>query len=231
MKTLFSRAVLLGGSACVPLFAQAPLFRSVDEVLTSYTQALGGSGAIDRITTREVHGTAHHTSLTYYWQKPDKVLMIAKHERIGFDGGRGWIVARRRPLKRLARGGERHLEIDANPLRYARLKELYSELAPAPPETLDARTMDLLVAPNNLGATKFFFDTGTHLLRRIEETGETSAYYKTSTDFLNYTRVNALQFPFRIVHSTTEPGGFKEDFRVSKVINNVELNPAIFSKR
>src|SRR5258708_34882442 len=102
MKPLFCRAVVLTGSACVPLFAQAPLFRSVDEVLASYTQALGGSSAIDQVATREVHGAARHASLTYYWQKPDKVLMIAKRERIGFDGGRGWIVAHRRPVKRLA---------------------------------------------------------------------------------------------------------------------------------
>ena len=27
-----------------------------------------------------------------------------------------------------------------------------------------------------------------------------------------------MQFPFRIVHSTSEPGGAKEDFRVRKVI-------------
>jgi len=65
--------------------------------------------------------------------------------------------------------------------------------------------------------------------RRIEETGETSAYFKTSTDFLNYKTVNAVQFPFRIVHSTTEPGGAKEDLRVSKVIENGPVNPTAFS--
>ena len=107
----------------------------------------------------------------------------------------------------LARGAGTRLEIDADPLRYARLKELYSELAPGAPETVDARTMQLIVAPNNLGATKFYFDAETHLLRRIEETGETSAYYRTSTDFLDYKPANAVQFPFRIVHSTSEPGG------------------------
>ena len=117
------------------------------------------------------------------------------------------------------------------PIRCAisRLKEMYSELGPGPPETVDARAMHLIVAPNNLGATKFYFDAGTHLLRRIEETGETSAYFKTSTDFLNYKTVNAVRFPFRIVHSTTEPGGAKEDLRVSKVIENDPVNPAAFS--
>jgi hypothetical protein len=199
-------------------------------VLAAYTRALGGAAAIDRITTREVHGTVGlHAGVTYYWQKPNKVLRIDKHGRTGFDGSSGWIAERRGRTRKLARGIGTRLEIDADPLRYARLKELYSELAPGAPETVDARTMQLIVAPNNLGATKFYFDAETHLLRRIEETGETSAYYKTSTDFLDYKPANAVQFPFRIVHSTSEPGGAKEDFRVRKVIDNEPVNPAVFS--
>ena len=170
-----------------------------------------------------------HAHVTYYWQKPNKVLRLSKRDRISFDGSGGWIAERRGRTKRLGRDAGKRLEADANPLRYVHLREMYSELGPGPPETVDARAMHLIVAPNNLGTTKFYFDAGTHLLRRIEETGETSAYFKTSTDFLNYKTVNAVQFPFRIVHSTTEPGGAKEDLRVSKVIENEPVNPAAFS--
>jgi hypothetical protein len=206
----------------------------VDDVLTAYTNAVGGAAAIDRITTREIHGTLGgtvglHARVTYFWQKPNKVLRIGKGDRTGFDGSGGWIAPRRGRTKKLGRGGARPLEIDANPLRYVRLKDLYPELNAAPAETVDGRPMHLIVAPNNLGATKFYFDAETHLLRHIEETGETSAYYKTSTDFLDYKTAGAIQFPFRIVHSTTEPGGEKEDFRIGKVIDNQPVNPAAFS--
>jgi hypothetical protein len=221
---------VLAGSVCLPLFAQSPKPDSVNDVLAAYTSALGGAAAIDRIATREVRGTVGlHAHVTYFWQKPNKILRITKRDRIGFNGGSGWIAVRRGRTRRLGRDAGKRLEIDANPLRYIRLKEMYSELGPGPPETVDARAMHLIVAPNNLGATKFYFDAGTHLLRRIEETGETSAYFKTSTDFLNYQKVNAVRFPFRIVHSTTEPGGPKEDLRVSKVIENEPVNPAAFS--
>jgi hypothetical protein len=221
---------VLAGSACLALFAQSPKPQSVNNVLAAYTSALGGAAAIDRIATREIRGTVGlRTRVTYYWQKPNKVLRVSKGNRIGFDGSSGWIAVRRGRTKRLARDAGKRLEMDANPLRYIRLKEMYSELGPGPSETVDARAMQLIVAPNNLGATKFYFDAGTHLLRRIEETGETSAYFKTSTDFLNYKTVHAVQFPFRIVHSTTEPGGAKEDLRVSKVIENEPVNPAAFS--
>jgi len=221
---------VLAASVCLCPFAQSPKPESVNNVLAAYTSALGGAAAIDRIATREVRGTLGlHAHVTYYWQKPNKVLRIGKRDRIGFDGSSGWIAVRRGRTRRLGRDAGKRLEIDANPLRYIRLKEMYSELGPGPPETVDARAMHLIVAPNNLGETKFYFDAGTHLLRRIEEIGETSAYFKTSTEFLNYQKVNAVRFPFRIVHSTTEPGGAKEDLRVSKVIENAPVNPAAFS--
>jgi hypothetical protein len=221
---------VLAGSAYLSLFAQSPKPESVNDVLAAYASALGGDAAIDRIATREVRGTVGlHAHVTYYWQKPNKMLRIGNGERISFDGSSGWITMRRGRTKRLERDAGKRLEIDANPLRYVHLKEMYSELGPAPPNMVDARAMHLIVAPNNLGATKFYFDAGTHLLRRIEETGETSAYFKTSTDFLNYQTVGAVRFPFRIVHSTTEPGGAKEDFRVNKVIANEPVNPAVFS--
>jgi len=221
---------VLAGLACFSLFAQSPKPESVNDVLTAYTSALGGAAAIDRVTTREIRGTTGlHAHVTYFWQKPGKVLRISKRDHSSFDGSVGWIAERRGRTKRLGHDAGKRLEISADPLRYVHLKEMYSELGPGPPETVDTRAMHLIVAPNNLGATKFYFDAGTHLLRRIEETGETSAYFKTSTDFLNYKTVNAVQFPFRIVHSTTEPGGAKEDLRVSKVIENEPVNPAAFS--
>ena len=221
---------MLAALACLSLFAQSAKPPGIDEVLSAYIQALGGAAAINRITTREVQGSVGlRAHVTYFWQKPDYVLRIGKGNRIGLHGGAGWIAPRRGRTKKLGRAAARPLQMDANPLRYVRLKELYPELVPSPPETVEDRRMHVIAAPNNLGVTKFYFDAETHLLRRIEETGETSAYFKTSTDFLEYKAVTATKFPFRIVHSTTEPGGAKEDFRVNKVTDNVPLNPAAFS--
>jgi hypothetical protein len=221
---------VLASAACLNIFAQSAKPPGVDEVLAGYTQALGGAAAVDSVASREIHGKLGlRAGVTYYWQKPNKVLRIGKGSRIGFDGASGRIAPNRGRTKRLGRAAGRPLEMDANPLRYVHLKELYPELSSAPSETVEERPMHVIVAPNNLGATKFYFDAETHLLRRVEETGETSAYYKTSTDFLDYKSVNAVQFPFRIVHSTTEPGGAKEEFRVSKVIDNAPLNPAAFN--
>lgn len=203
----------------------------VDSLLENYTQALGGKAAIDRIQTREVEAKQHKgPKLLYYWQNPDKVLLVQDKQKVGYDGGSGWMLSKKKKVTRLPKGSQIPLEQDANPIRYVRMKTLYSDLEAAAPETIESREMNVLVAPNELGATKFYFDAETHLLSRIEETGETSAYYKHSTEFLDYQDVDGVKFPFRIVHTSTEPGVSRQEIRISKVTQNVELKPGIFEK-
>jgi hypothetical protein len=209
------------------LLSLDPSPKSVDEILKLYIQQIGGQAALDRIHDREVDAGKR----TFYWQDPDKVLLIVHGERFGSDGGKtGWAVSRKKKLTRLPHGKLLEIRIDANPLRFAHLKSLYSELQTAPPEVLDSQPMDVIAAPNDLGSTKFYFDAQTHLLARIEDFGESSAYYKHITDLSDYREVNGIKFPFRIVHTSNEPGDKAEEIRVSKVKQNVDLRPDLFSK-
>ncbi len=90
--------------------------------------------------------------------------------------------------------------------------------------------MEVIVAPNNLSATKLYFDAATHLLRLVDENGEVSAYFKNKVEFLDYQEVDGVRLPFRILHTTTEPGGASEDLRIKKITHNLQLQPEIFSK-
>lgn len=227
--TLF---VLLSLAAQMPLWGfDKPAGESIDQILQRYIQAVGGQAAIDRIQTREVRAERHHgAKLTYFWQKPNKVLLITKKEKIGYDGTGGWVLSKKKHLTRLAKGAQHPLETDANPIRYVYLKTLYFQVNAAPAEEVDGVKMDVIVAPNDIGATKFYFDQATHLLVRIDETGETSAYYKQTIEFLNYKEVDGVRLPFRIMHSTTEPGVSTEDLRISQIHQNIDLKPEIFSK-
>lgn len=204
---------------------------SPDAVVSQYIQAVGGSAAIDSIRTREIRAKRHHGSkLTYFWQKPNKVLLIDGKKKFGYDGGSGWMLSSKKRVSKLPKGGQISLEIDANPLRYAALKQLYSEINAAPGEMLDDRPMNVLVAPNDLGATKFYFDAASHLLCRVEETGETSAYFKHIVDFADYQTLDGVKLPFRITHNSTEPGAKAEELRILKVVHNGPLKPEIFVK-
>jgi hypothetical protein len=212
------------------LYAQTQL-HTVDEILQAYTRALGGAAAVDKIGTREIDAKLHHgPKVTYYWSKPDKVLRVSHGEKVGYDGSSAWALSSKKKLTKLPKADQQRLEMNANPLRYAHMKDLYSEVNIAPDERIDGQPMHVLIAPNNIGSTKFYFDPGTHLLMRIEELGDTSAYYKQVTEYSEYKAVDGIQFPFRIEHRSEEPGGNKQDLRISKVEQNVELKAEIFAK-
>lgn len=216
--------------ASSPLYAQTQA-RTVDQVLQAYTRALGGAAAVDKIQTREIDAKLHRgPKVTYYWAKPDKVLRVSHGQKVGYDGSSAWVLSPKKKLTKLPKPDQERLEMNADPLRYAHMKDLYSEVDAAPGERVDDQPMKVLVAPNNIGSTKFFFDGASHLLVRIEELGVTSAYYKQVTEYLDYKAVDGVQFPFRITHTSEEPGGNKQDLRISKVEQNVDLKPEIFTK-
>lgn len=226
-----SKAIILAAACGALASAAATQTKSVDSVLQAYVQALGGEPALDRIDDRQTEAKVHHAGkVTYFWAKPNKVVRVAHGEKVGFDGSSGWMLSRKKKITKLPKPEQQALETDANPVRYAHLRELYADLEPSPPERLDDRQMDVLVAPNNIGSTKFYFDSITHLLVQIEEFGVTSAYYTQGTAFSDYKRTDGILFPFRIVHTTTEPGIKDEDIRFSSVDQNVGLKPEIFTR-
>ena len=90
--------------------------------------------------------------------------------------------------------------------------------------------MDMILAPNNVAATKLFFDADTHLLRRVEEKGEISVYFMNTIDYLDYREVDGVKMPYHIIHTTTEPQGQGEDLRIKEITHNVKLQPEMFSK-
>jgi hypothetical protein len=226
----FFRAGLIIGCIHWPARTDTVPGKPVDEVVREYVRAIGGMAAVERIETRETHAERHHSKVTYFWQKPNKVLLVDGKKKLAYDGGSGWMLSSKKRVSKLSKGSEQPLEIDANPLRYAHLRQLYSEVNAAAPETLEERKMDVVVAPNDLGATKLYFDAATHLLARVDESGVTSAYFKHVTDFDDYKDQDGVKLPFRIVHRSTEPGIKTEELRISKVIQNVPLKPEIFKK-
>ena len=215
----------------VALAVEALAGRPAEGIWMDYVKAVGGQDAVDRLSSRETTVYVHHgKDMTLYWQKPNNVLSVSKKERIGYDGAHCWSLSSKSKVKKLTHGAELPMEMEANPLRFVHLKELYSEIDPAPSEELDGEKMDVIVAPNNLASTKLYFDAATHLLRRVEEKGEISVYFTNTIDYLDYKEVDGVRLPYRIVHTTTEPDGHAEDLRVKKITHNVTIQAEAFSK-
>ena len=90
--------------------------------------------------------------------------------------------------------------------------------------------MDVVIAPNDLAASKLYFDATTHLLRRVEEKGQISAYFVNTIDYLDYQEVDGVRLPYHIIHTPTEPQGHKDDLHVKEINHNVKLRLEMFSK-
>ncbi len=225
------RKILAAGLITFSFAAAAPTPKPVDAVLDDYAKALGGLGAVEAITSRKI--IANMRSLgkaELYWQSPNKVLLLAAGARTGYDGATGFYYSKRKRLRRLQQGQQMPLEIDGNPLRYVHMHQLYSELDAKPQQRVDDTLMDVLVAPNDLSHTTFYFDAKTHLLARIDEKGETSAYFVQTVWFEDYKPFSGVQFPCRITHQTSDKGGPYEEFKVKAIETNVAIDSEIFSK-
>ena len=223
--------VLLAGVGDLTFAADQQKGKPADEVVGMFMQAVGGKEAVDKLESREVEAKEHHgPKRTYYWQKPNKVLLLEGKKKFGYDGSSGWMVSSKKHVSKLPKGSQLPLQMDADPTRYVYLKQLYPEVEAGAPETIDGRKMNVLVAPNNIGSTKFYFDATDHMLARIEEFGEISAYYKNVADFTDYRTVDGIKMPFRIVHSSTEPGAATQEIRIEKVTQNGPIKPGMFDR-
>jgi hypothetical protein len=212
----------------VASFAAQPS-RPIDEVIQLYVQALGGAPALDQISSRQLE-TKGGEKATYIWQAPNKVLRMRGPVREGFDGKVAWLETRRKKVQKLPRSVEAEIETDANPDRYARLHDLFTDLETAPRESLDGAPMDIIVAPNHIGNTKLFFDASTHLLSRIEEFGLYSAYFKHIIEFSDYKEFDGIKIPTRINRESDEPGAEKGETRLLKIKQNIEVNTRLFER-
>lgn len=225
---VFFLAIGMGGSCAAQSVAAD---QSVNRIIQAYTNAVGGPAAIDKIQTRKAQLVSHLAShVTVYWAAPNKVLRATRQDKQGFDGATGWEETKKKRIEKLPHARQDELETDANPIRFVHLRDLYHELDLDKPASVDGATMDVLTAPNAIGATRFFFDRSTHLLVRIEEFGVTSAYYKHLILFEDYEDVDGIKIPTRIRRSSDEPGSEKGDVRLTKIEQNVELDANIFRK-
>jgi hypothetical protein len=201
----------------------------VNQVIQAYVQALGGQPALDRISSRQLEAKGHEKA-TYIWQAPNKVLRMRGPVREGFDGGTAWLETKRKKVQKLPRSVEEEMETDANPVRYARLHEMFTDLNPAPKESVDGTLMDVIVAPNHIGSTKLFFNSSTHLLCRIEEFGLTSAYFKHVIEFSDYKEFDGIKLPTRIDRESEEPGAEKGVTRLLNIKQNIEVDARLFER-
>jgi photosynthetic reaction center cytochrome c subunit len=166
-------------SAAPKLPANLP---TLSQLLENYVRALGGSAAIEKITTRVGKGltTFHGQSLNVeiFTQAPDK-QSIVRHVPGGenvttFDGQTGWSSAPSRPPREMHDADIAAARMDADLQFPLHIQQLFPELRLEHPEKIADRDAYLVVATREgQPPVKLYFDEQSGLLVRMIRYAET----------------------------------------------------------
>jgi photosynthetic reaction center cytochrome c subunit len=211
---------------------------TVAQLLDNYVRALGGSAAIEKISTRVEKGatTFHGQAQTVeiFTQAPDKqsiVRHLSGTESIvtTFDGQSGWSVAPGRPAREMHDADISAARIDADLQFPLHIQKIFPELRQEYPEKIADRDAYLLLAiREGQPPVKLYFDARSGLLVRMVRYAETPlGRNPTQIDFADYRDVDGVQIPF---HVTTSQPGNTSTIQLETVQQNAPIDPAQFTR-
>jgi len=206
-------------------------------LLDGYINALGGTAAIAKITTRVEKGTAtfggQPVAVEIFTQAPDKRALI-QHLPGGdsltiFDGETGWLVSPGHPT-RLMQGAEIDAaKMDADLQFPLHLQDILPEVRVEYPEEIDGReAFVLFCAKEGQPAAKLYFDGQSNLLIRVVRYAESPlGLDPTQIDYADYREVDGVQVPFRV---TLSHPGSTSTILIEQVQQNVPIDDSRFVK-
>jgi photosynthetic reaction center cytochrome c subunit len=127
---------------------------TVSQLLENYVRALGGSAAIEKITTRTEKGAAtfHGQALgvEIFTQAPDKQSIVrhspGRDNVATFDGQSGWSMAPNRPPREMHDADLAAARLDADLQFPLHIQQLFPEMRLEHPEKIADRDAYLLVS-------------------------------------------------------------------------------------
>lgn len=211
---------------------------TADQILAKYTEALGGSTAIEKLKTRSMKGTwltPSGVTLGYevYQTAPDKIYSVLNTPKQGdvergFDGHVGW--------ERSERGGVREFEEPELSLfrRYPdlfkdiKLQGQFTRINFGGKDKIDGKDVYVLRGQGIDGkGERLFFDAQTGLLlRRITSTPTMVGLIPEQVDYSDYRDVEGLKLPFTI--RITSIDSF---YNSTRTFTEIKLNPVVDEKK
>ncbi len=223
-----------GGEEKKPGEAKSAL-PAADELLDKYLAAIGGSEALQKITSRVQKGIltafgGQHSPAEVYSKAPDKRVSIM-HLQGGdsvtaFDGKQGWLsVPGRVHMMSVAENDA--ARIDADLYFPAHLKTLYAKFSVDPGEKIDGHDTYLVVGRNEgQPPLRLYMDKESGLLLRLIRYAETAlGRNPTQIDYADYRDANGVKVPF---HWTIARPGGRFAIQVEQVQQNVPVDDAKF---
>jgi outer membrane lipoprotein-sorting protein len=224
-----------GNPAALNLPANLP---TVSQLLDNYIRALGGSPAIEKITTRVEQGSTtfrgQSQGVEIFTQGPDKQSTV-RHMSGGesfvttFDGQSGWSSAPGRPPREMHDAYIAAARMDADLQFPLHIQQIFPELRLEYPEKINDRDAYLLLAiREGQPPVKLYFDEQSGLLVRMIRYAETPlGRNPTQIDYSDYRDVDGVQVPYRV--TTSQPGNTSA-IQFESVQQNVPIDPGKFAK-
>ncbi|PWT88235.1 MAG: hypothetical protein C5B55_13470 [Blastocatellia bacterium] len=207
-----------------------------EEILAKYYQAIGGSAAIDKLTSRVMKGTAvtsNGTELGYEIAQSGPEMMLATIttdqgviER-GFNGTAGWEKSAR-GIRDLSAAELTYFRRYSSLLRDIKLQDQFSRISVAGKPKIDGRYVYVLRATTATGQREqLYFDAETGLLiRRSLSITTPVGTIPEQVEFSDYRDVDGMKVPFVVKVSSTDP-----NVNVTRKFTEVKLNVPVEAKR
>ncbi|HEV7681617.1 MAG TPA: c-type cytochrome [Pyrinomonadaceae bacterium] len=180
---------------------------TAEQILTKYTEALGGAAAIEKLKTRSMKGTwLTSTGITLgyevYQTAPDRIYTVLNTPKQGtiergFDGHAGWEKSQR-GLRELQDREVFLLTRYPDLFKDIKLQGQFTRISFSRKDTIDGNEVYVLSGLGTDGkGERLYFDTKTGLLlRRITSMRTMVGLIPEQVDFADYRDVGGLKLPF-----------------------------------
>jgi hypothetical protein len=210
---------------------------TADELIDKYIRALGGAAAIEKISSREEHGTitlnGRDVRIEVFDQSPNKQAVI-RHMPAGdsvtvFDGHEGWSSMPGGPIRDMHGDDLDAAQIDADLHFPLHIKHAFAELRVEYPERVGDRDA-YVISCSNVGQTivKLYFDEQSGLLVRLVRYAQSPlGVVPTRIDYGDYRDTAGVEIPF--LWTVAQPGK-NSTIQLEQMKVNVPIDDALFAK-
>jgi photosynthetic reaction center cytochrome c subunit len=211
---------------------------TAQQVLENYVQALGGTEALDKISSRVEKGTLsgfgpRTSPVEIYAKAPDKRVSIVTMEHgqmyTAYDGQSGWMTGFGGRLQDMEGADLYAARLDADFRYLSDAPKVFRQVRMAKPEKIGDRDAWVLlgITPGQ-PPVKLYFDKESHLLLRQVRYAQTPVgRYPTQVDYADYRENDGVKVPFR--WTIARPGN-SFTIQVSEIQQNLPVEDSKFEK-
>ncbi len=219
--------------------AERATWPSASSVLQKYLDALGGSAALAKTTTRVEKGNAllgpgRQLPIEIFAKAPDQrvsVMRTPNGESVtAYNGTTGWLSVPGRPSREMSASDQEAAKLDATAMFPSHLPALFAELKLQPhPETVEGHAATVVWAlAKSQPPVKLYFDPQSGLLlRMVHYTDTPFGLNPTQVDYADYRDAGGIKTPYR--WTIARPSG-AFTIQLDDVQSNVPIDAARFAK-